>query len=180
MAEPLLTTGHGTASQVELTDRLHGAGVDLLVDVRTAPGSRRLPHVKRDELARWLPEAGVAYRWDKRLGGFRKAPADSPDTAIRNESFRGYAAWTRSEEFAAAVDDLLRDVAGATVVVMCSESVWWRCHRRMIADYVQLVRGVAVRHLMPDGRITDHRPTEGVRVRNGLLVYDAGASPLRL
>ena len=94
---------------------------------------------------------------------------------IRNASFRGYAAWTRAPEFLAAVDDLLAEVAAATVTVMCSESVWWRCHRRMIADYVVLARGVAVRHLMPDGRLTPHRPTEGVRVReDGLLVYDVG------
>lgn len=169
----LLTTGHGTATQDELLARLQGAGVARLVDVRTAPGSRRLPHVLREAMAEWLPAAGIDYRWEQRLGGFRKVPPDSPDTVIRNASFRGYAAWTRSPEFVAAVDDLLVEAAATTVAVMCSESVWWRCHRRMIADYVVLVRGLDVRHLMPDGRLVAHRPTEGVRVREDrLLVYD--------
>src|SRR4029077_141233 len=88
--EMLLTFGHGTATAERMTELLHGAGVTVLVDVRTAPGSRRHPHVARAELERWLPEAGISYRWDKRLGGFRKASADSPDTAWREDMFRGY------------------------------------------------------------------------------------------
>lgn len=179
MSPPLLTIGHGTSTQDELARRLADAGIELLVDVRTAPGSRRLPHVKRERMQEWVPAVGVHYRWEQRLGGFRKAPPDSPDTAIRNDSFRAYAAYTRSPEFGAAVDDLLVDVASGTTAVMCAESVWWRCHRRMIADYVILVRGVDVRHVMPDGRIAEHRPTDGVRVRDdGLLVYDGGEPPL--
>ena len=91
----LLTFGHGTATAERMTELLRGAGVAVLVDVRTAPGSRRHPHVARAELERWLPEAGVSYRWDKRLGGFRKAAPDSPDTAWREDMFRGYAAHMR-------------------------------------------------------------------------------------
>lgn len=173
----LLTFGHGTASQDRIAELLRGAGVALLVDVRTVPGSRRNPHVARRELERWLPEHGIGYRWDKRLGGFRRAPADSPDVFWREEMFRGYAAHMRTPEFAAAVGELLgeeRDQA-----VMCSESVWWRCHRRLIADFVVLARGVPVHHLMHDGRLTPHTPSAGARLRgDGLIVYDGGQEPL--
>lgn len=173
------TFGHGTATQDELLQRLHTAGVDLVVDVRIAPGSKRHPHVSRDALAQWLPDASVGYRWEKRLGGFRKLAADSPDVALRNESFRAYAGHMRTPEFGDAITELLDDTTKAHVAVMCSESVWWRCHRRLIADFLQLARGVEVENLMPDGRLDRHVPTDGVRVRaDGLLVYDAGASPL--
>lgn len=175
----LLTVGHGTASQEELTALLTGAGVEALVDIRTAPGSRRFPHVGRAELERWVPAAGVGYRWEQRLGGFRKVLPDSPDIVWRNASFRGYAGYTRAPEFLAAIGDLLAGSAEATTAVMCSESVWWRCHRRIVADFVQVARRVPVRHLMHDGRLQDHPPTPGLRLRDdGLLVYDDGQPPL--
>jgi uncharacterized protein (DUF488 family) len=175
----VLTVGHGTASQDELAERLRSAGVELLVDVRIAPGSKRNPHVSRDALAGWLPAAGVGYRWEKRLGGFRKLAADSPDVVLRNESFRAYAGHMRSHEFAEAIDALLADAARARAAVMCSETVWWRCHRRLIADHLVLARDVDVSHLMPGDRVEEHGPTDGVRVGpDQLLYYDAGASPL--
>ncbi len=172
----LLTVGHGTASEVELGTRLRDAGVLSLVDIRIGPGSRRSPHLNRSALAEWLPSYGVAYRWEQRLGGFRPPPPDSPDIALRNASFRGYAAWMRTPGFAAAVTYLLATATTRSTAVMCSESVWWRCHRRLVADFVQLVHGVPVEHLMPDGRRTPHPPTVGVRLRwDGLLVYDVPA-----
>ncbi|MGH3901263.1 MAG: DUF488 family protein [Pseudonocardiaceae bacterium] len=177
MAHALLTLGHGTASREQLLELLDGAGVEELVDVRTAPGSRRNPHVARGELARWLPEHGVSYRWERRLGGWRRAPAGSPDTGLRNRSFTGYAAHMRTPEYRTAVDEVL--AAGGPTAVLCSEAVWWRCHRRMIADFVVLVRGVPVRHLMHDGREQDHHPTDVARLTgDGLLVYDGGQEPL--
>jgi hypothetical protein len=119
----LLTFGHGTATAERMTELLRGAGVAVLVDVRTAPGSRRHPHVARAELERWLPEAGISYRWDKRLGGFRKAAPDSPDTAWREDMFRGYAAHMRTEEFQAAMDEVLAQAGADRTVVMCAESL---------------------------------------------------------
>jgi uncharacterized protein (DUF488 family) len=176
----LLTVGHGTASQAELTALLHGAAVRLLVDVRTAPGSRRHPHVARAALAEWLPAAGIDYRWEKDLGGFRRPRPDSPDVVWQEPMFRGYAAWTRQEPFRAALDRVLAaatDCPGGTVV-MCSEAVWWRCHRRLIADVAVLLHDVRVLHLMHDGRSPPHRPTAGARVTPDGLVYDDGALPL--
>jgi uncharacterized protein (DUF488 family) len=173
----LLTFGHGTASEEEMTILLRDARVELLVDVRTAPGSRRNPHVGRAQLQQWLPAAGIDYRWEGDLGGFRKAAKDSPDVVWRNASFRGYAGYARTDTFVAAVDRVLADAAQRTTVVMCSESLWWRCHRRIIADFVVRARGVDVRHLMHDGRLADHAVTPGARLRSdGLLVYDGGGA----
>lgn len=157
---------------------LSSAGVASLVDVRTAPGSRRHPHVGREEMARWLPEAGIAYRWEKSLGGWRTVDPASKNTALRNESFRGYADYMGTEEFWAALDRILDDARQRRSAVMCGETVWWRCHRRLIADAALLVRGVPVCHLGHDGRLTPHRPTEGVRVDGDRLVYDVVPAPV--
>ncbi|MGW0333666.1 DUF488 domain-containing protein [Streptomyces sp. NPDC003011] len=174
----LVTFGHSTAGRAALTELLRGAGVAAVVDVRTAPGSRRDPDLLRQRLALWLPEEGIAYRWEQRLGGFRKPESDSPDTVWRNASFRGYAAHTRTQEFVTAMDDLVQRAAAERTAVMCSEAVWWRCHRRLIADFAVLARGVPVDHLMHDGRLTAHSPTSGVRLRaDGLLIYDGEISP---
>jgi uncharacterized protein (DUF488 family) len=172
----LLTVGHGTASRQELTALLRDAEVTLLVDVRIAPGSTRHPQVARAALEQWLPAAGIAYRWEKDLGGFRKPAPDSPDVVWREPMFRGYAGWMRQQPFRAALDRVLP--GGDGTVVMCSESVWWRCHRRLLADAAVLLHGVPVRHLMHDGRLTPHTPTPGVRVTPAGLVYDDGALPL--
>ncbi|MFF4771402.1 DUF488 family protein [Microtetraspora fusca] len=173
-APPLLTFGHGTASRALIADLLHRVDAEAVVDVRTAPGSRRVPDVGREELSTWLPEEGIGYRWEKRLGGFRKPAPDSPDTFWRNDSFRGYAGYSREPEFHAALKDLLDQAAAGRTAIMCSETVWWRCHRRIIADYAVLVHHVPVLHLAHDGRLTEHRPTPGARLLDdGLLVYDA-------
>jgi uncharacterized protein (DUF488 family) len=143
-----------------------------LVDVRIAPGSRKFPHFGKDLLGEWLPAAGVAYRWEKRLGGFRKLPAESPDVALRNDSFRAYAAYMRTAEFSLALGELLDQAAEQAVAIMCSETVWWRCHRRLISDHAVLLDGVSILHVMPGGKLTPHRPTPGVRANGTELVYD--------
>src|ERR1700744_5048442 len=113
--EMLLTFGHGTATAEKMTELLAGAGVAALVDVRIAPGSRRHPHVAGPECERWLPAAGISYRWEKRLGGHRQAAPGSPDTAWREDMFRGYAAHMRTAGFLAAADEgLAHAVQGST------------------------------------------------------------------
>lgn len=157
---------------------LTGAGVTRVVDVRRFPGSRRHPHVARDELERWLPDAGVGYRWEQRLGGRRSVPAESPDVWWQVAAFRAYAGYTRTAEFRAGLGALLAEVAeageatGGRVAVMCSEAVWWRCHRRLISDVAVLLHGVPVLHLGHDGRLTAHPPSAGARRTDAGLVYD--------
>ncbi|MGK5440233.1 DUF488 domain-containing protein [Micromonospora sp. URMC 105] len=176
-APVLLTVGHGSADRPRLTQLLTEAGVRSVVDVRRFPNSRRNPDVRQEALQRWLPESGIAYRWDERLGGRRHLPADSaaPDTWWTVPAFRAYAAHTRTTEFRTALDLLIEEAGAGTVSVMCSEAVWWRCHRRLIADVTMLARSVPVRHLMPDGRLNPHPTAEGARLRpDGLVVWDGG------
>ena len=175
----LLTYGHGTESAERTVATLAGAGVAALVDVRTAPGSRRNPQFARAAMEEWLPEAGIAYRWEKRLGGFRRPGPENPDVAWREDMFRGYAEYMRSTDFRAAADAVLAEAESRQVTVMCSESLWWRCHRRLLADFVSVARGTEVRHLMHDGRTEPHRLSPGLRLREDrLLVYDGGQDTL--
>jgi uncharacterized protein (DUF488 family) len=175
----LMTYGHGTDSSERTVATLLRAAVASIVDIRIAPGSRRNPQFARVELEQWLPEACIAYRWEKRLGGFRKPGPDNPDVAWREDMFRGYAEYMRSADFLSAVGAVLAEAATHQVAVMCSETLWWRCHRRLVADFASAARGTEVRHLMHDGRLEAHRLSPGLRLReDGLLVYDAGQDTL--
>jgi uncharacterized protein (DUF488 family) len=174
----LLTVGHGTATQDDLVALLTGAGIASVVDVRRFPGSRRHPHVARERLERWLPAAGITYRWEERLGGRRRRVEGSPHTGLRHPSFQAYADHLETEAFQDAIGEVLAEALAHRVAVMCSESLWWRCHRRLISDHVSLLTDVEVRHLLPDGRLAEHRPTDVVRVEDGRLVYDGGAPTL--
>ena len=157
----LLTVGHGTLPADDLATLLGGQAVALLVDVRTYPGSRRHPQFGRTEMARWLP--------------------DSVNVALRNEAFRGYADHMTTAEFRTALDGVLAEAAIGRTAVMCSESLWWRCHRRLLSDAATLVGGAAVTHLMHDGRTVPHPLTDGVRLEGDHLVYDVGGTlPLPL
>ncbi|MFP5369386.1 MAG: DUF488 family protein [Actinomycetes bacterium] len=168
---PLLTVGHGPEDRDRLGARLAAAGVATLVDIRRFPGSRSNPDVGREALAGWLPAAGIGYRWEERLGGRRRLPPGEPvaDAWWSVAQFAAYAAHTRTAEFTAALDEVLVEADAMCVAVMCSESVWWRCHRRRGADVAVLGRGVPVSHLMPDGRLVTHRPSAGA------LLGDDGA-----
>lgn len=171
----LHTIGHGTLSQDDFTELVHRGGFAEVVDIRSFPGSRRNPQFGRAEMARWLPENAVEYSWMRDLGGRRKAVPASKHAALRHPSFQAYADHMETEPFLAGVDDLLSRGEGRAV--MCSESVWWRCHRRLLADHLVLVREVEVVHLMHDGRLTPHKPTDGVRTEAGRLIYDVGVTP---
>jgi uncharacterized protein (DUF488 family) len=177
----LYTVGHGTLAADDLAALLTGSGVELLVDVRSYPGSRRHPQFGRAEMERWLPEAGVAYQWERRLGGRRRARPDSPHVALRNEAFRGYADHMDGPAFGAALDAVLAEAAERPTAVMCSETLWWRCHRRLLSDAAELTRGAEVRHLLHDRRLAPHAVTDGARVEDGRVVYDVGGErPLPL
>lgn len=166
----ILTVGHGTLAQEQFATLVLGAGIGEIVDVRSFPGSRRHPQFGREAMSEWLPQAGVDYLWMRDLGGRRNPVPESRHVALRHPSFRAYADYMQTESFVAGIDDLL--ARGEHRAVLCSESVWWRCHRRLVADYLQLVRGVDVVHLMHNGRRTSHKPTGGVRLAGQELIYD--------
>jgi uncharacterized protein (DUF488 family) len=179
---PLLTVGHGTLEADALASLLRSAEVAVVVDVRRFPGSRAHPHVAREAMQDWLPHAGVDYRWEQRLGGRRrldKAHRDA-DPWWQVDAFRAYAAYTRTPEFHDGMAGLLADVAArppASVAVLCSETVWWRCHRRLISDVAVLLHALPVRHLGHDGRTTQHVPSAGARVAPDGLRYDRVDGP---
>ncbi len=124
----------------------------------------------------WIPElSGSTYVWRPALGGFRKRNTASDNVALRHPSFRAYADYMETSAFATALDELLAQVLGSRTAIMCSETLWWRCHRRLISDAAVLLHGVDVRHLM-SGKLYPHVRTDGVRVtETGTLRYDVVA-----
>jgi uncharacterized protein (DUF488 family) len=170
----MLTFGHGTAGEVDLAGLIRANGIRAVADVRSVPKSRANPHVARERMALWVPDlSGATYQWVPSLGGFRKPLADSRNVALRHPSFRGYADYMQTPAFLEALDQLLIQAEGTTLAIMCSESLWWRCHRRLIADAATLLRGVEVRHVMHAGSTVPHALTQGVRVLpSGVLQYD--------
>ena len=177
-ARPMVwTVGHGTQPAERLVELLAGVPIERVVDIRRFPGSRHNPQYGREAMEAWLPEARLDYRWSPRLGGRRRPSPDSPHTALRNDAFRAYAEHMETAEFLAGIDELLELADAAPTTVMCSESVWWRCHRRLVADHLTLVRGLEVRHVMPDGRISAHRVTDGARLVAGHVRYDVVTAP---
>ena len=176
MSEPargptLYSIGHGARSIDGFLDLLRTAGIRRLVDVRTAPGSRKHPHFGKDSLAEWLGQVGIEYAWERDLGGWRRPHPGSPHTALRSGGFQGYADHMETEEFAAATGRLIEAGSGRPTAFMCSESLWWRCHRRLLSDALT-VRGCEVLHLLDGGRLDRHRLSPMARVEGSRLVYD--------
>jgi uncharacterized protein (DUF488 family) len=170
--EPTIwSIGHGARTSEELVGLLLGAGIVRLVDVRTAPGSRKHPQFGQTQLAQTLHEHDIAYVWRKDLGGWRTPRPDSVNVALRSPGFRGYADHMETQEFDRAISWLIETSRTVPTAIMCAESLWWRCHRRLIADALS-VRGVEVLHLMAGGREDPHRMHPAARVDDGRLVYD--------
>jgi uncharacterized protein (DUF488 family) len=170
----LLTLGHGTASELDLAALIRASHVGVVADVRSVPKSRAHPHVWAEEMARWVPDlSGASYEWHPELGGFRRATPESSNTGLRHPAFRGYADYMQTPEFLRALDTLLQRADREKVAIMCSESLWWRCHRRLIADAATLLRGTDVLHLMHSGAVQPHVVTPEARVSpDGTLIYD--------
>lgn len=169
---PLMTIGHSTLPLKLFLTGLQANGVEMLVDVRSFPGSRRYPQFGREALTQSLPAAGIAYLWMRALGGRRKPLAESENGAWRNASFRGYADYMQTEKFASALDELMGLSQKSSLAYMCSEAVPWRCHRSLISDALT-ARGFQVEHIFvkPNGEserrphsMTDFACVEGARV----------------
>lgn len=166
----ILTVGHGTLAADAFTTLVRDAGVEEIVDVRRFPGSRRHPHFGKDVMGGWLNAAGVSYRWLPELGGRRRSDPATANVGLRNLQFRAYADHMASAEFADGVSRLLGGTDELRAL-LCSEALWWRCHRRLLADHLVLVDGIAVEHLFHDGRRAAHPVTEGAAVEDGVVVY---------
>jgi len=174
----VVTIGHGTLGEDAFAGLVTGAGIETVLDVRRFPGSRRHPHVAKDRIAVWLPERGVAYRWLPALGGRRRPTPDSPNTGLRDEAFRGYADHMATAAFREGVGALLEEARARRVATMCAESLWWRCHRRLIADHL-VARGWTVCHVGADGRAEAHQLTRFAVVgEGGVITYPPDPSLL--
>jgi len=154
----LYTIGHSTRTWAEFVGLLKAWRIEELVDVRTVPRSRAFPQFGTKRMAKALPKAGIGYVHLPALGGLRHARKDSTNTGWRNASFRGYADYMRTPEFEAGLDELNALRKRRRTCVMCSEAVWWRCHRRMIAD-AEVARGIPVRHVMSATAAKAHEMT---------------------
>ena len=169
----IFTVGHSTHPIERFLGLLGEHQIVLVADVRSFPSSRKWPQFNQAELSQSLLRAGIQYQWLKRLGGRRHGRReDSPHTGWTHPAFRSYADYTESADFAAGLDELTAPAAPtARTVYMCSEGLWWRCHRRIISDYL-LLRGWQVDHIMPDGKLRQHDMTPFARIVDGRIVYD--------
>ena len=173
---PVLTIGHSTRPLDEFIEMLQAHAIKRLVDIRTVPRSRFNPQFNRDTLPEALRKVGIAYTHMSNLGGLRHPRADSLNTGWRNASFRGFADYMQTPEFAASLEALVGLAREEQVALMCAEALPWRCHRSLIADALT-VHGVSVEHVMSVATRQAHSLTPWARVRGKGLTYPAEATP---
>jgi uncharacterized protein (DUF488 family) len=167
----LYTIGHSTRTFEDLVDALQAHSVTTLLDIRAFPMSRRLPHFNRENLERSLPVSGIEYAWMGSLGGRRKRTlAESPNIALRNESFRNYADYMLSAEFKRAAAELVAMAERSRTAYMCAERVYFQCHRMLVSDYL-VVRGHKVFHIDSTGPVKVHKLMSEARLIDGELIY---------
>ena len=167
----LYTIGHSTRTLEELIEALRAHEIRTLVDIRAFPMSRRLPQFNRDSLAETLPAAGIRYVWMKALGGYRKKILEeSPNIALRNDSFRNYADYMLTAELEGAMDELVRLAEEAPTAYMCAERVYFHCHRMLVSDWL-VTHGHQVLHIDGTGPVRPHKLTAEARMIEGRLIY---------
>ena len=166
------TVGHSTRELTEFVSVISAYSVELIVDVRRYPGSRRLPHFASSALEQSLASAGISYLWIPQLGGRRRPDVNSVNTGWRHPAFRGYADYTATEEFASGLFELLMVAGGLQVAIMCAEVLWWRCHRRIIADVLTSL-GIQVVHIRDESNAEVHELAAPARIVDGGLTYAA-------
>lgn len=169
----IYTLGHSTRTLADFSRLLQEHGIEILEDIRAFPASRRNPHFNRQGLELWLPEIGCAYVWEQDLGGHRKQQMpreQSPNIALKNESFRNYADYMLSPRFAEAIERLIERASRARTAVMCAESVYFHCHRMLVSDYL-VSRGHSVLHILDEKNPREHTLSKDARVIEGRLEY---------
>lgn len=169
----LYTIGHSNRTLPVFIGLLQSHGIELVVDIRRLPGSNRYPQFNADELATALREVQIQYLHLPLLGGRRnKAAGPSSNGAWENASFRNYADYMQTEQFDQGISELLELATHTVTSVMCSEAVWWRCHRRLVADALT-VRGIEVRHIMGTSLAPIHSVTPFAKVDGSQVTYPA-------
>lgn len=167
----LFTIGHSTRTLDELIRALKAHRIETLVDIRSFPVSRRLPHFNRESLEKSLPEAGIRYVWMKELGGRRKKILpDSPNIALRNDSFRNYADYMLTPEFEHAAKELVAIGEKSRTAYMCAERVYFRCHRMLVSDWL-VAHGHEVLHIDDEKSPKPHKLMAEARIEDGKLIY---------
>jgi uncharacterized protein (DUF488 family) len=164
------TIGHSTRTLEELVEMLRCFQIEMLVDIRSYPGSRRYPHFNKEALEISLPQNNIQYLHLKELGGRRKVNPNSKNTAWRHLAFRGYADYMDTEAFKEGIIALEKIALQKPTAYMCSEAVWWRCHRSMVSDYLK-AGGWKVMHIMGISKAEEHPYTAPAKIENGRLTY---------
>lgn len=165
------TIGHSTRSLEEFVAMLHSSKIKSIADIRSYPGSRKFPQFNKEALEISLPQNNIEYIHLKNLGGRRKASPDSKNTSWRNLAFRGYADYMETTNFKTEIKNLEKMALKQRTAYMCSEAVWWRCHRSMVSDYLK-VHGWKVMHIMGVDKEQEHPYTAPARIINGELSYE--------
>ena len=166
------TIGHSTHPLNEFIDILHSFNIEMIADIRNYPGSRRYPHFNKEALELSLPENNIEYIHIKELGGRRKTVINSINTTRKNEAFRGYADYMETAAFKNAIEYLEQLARQKRVAYMCSEAVWWSCHRSLVSDYLK-VRGWEVIHITGKSKSQIHPYTSPAKIIDGKLSYKA-------
>src|SRR5437016_3762706 len=171
------TIGHSLRTIDELATMLQSFRLELVADVRSYPGSRRYPQFNKEALENSLAKYNMRYVHLPELGGRRKANPDSKNTMWRNDAFRGYADYMETDAFKKAIEQLQWLADKHETAYMCSEAVWWRCHRSLISDFLKSI-GWTVMHIMGIGKAEEHPYTSAARLVNGILTYERNAGEL--
>jgi uncharacterized protein (DUF488 family) len=167
----LFTIGHSTRTLEDFLDGLKAQGIQTLADIRSFPMSRRLPHFNREALEKGLPGAGIRYAWMKELGGRRKKIRDdSPNVALRSQSFRNYADYMLTPEFEQAISGLIRLAENSRTAYMCAERLYFRCHRMLVSDWL-VAHGHEVWHIDGTGPLKRHELMDEARLVDGQVIY---------
>ena len=167
----IYTIGHSTRTQDEFIAMLLSFKIELLADIRSYPGSKRYPHFNKENLQKVLPGHKIIYQHFPELGGRRKTSKDSKNSAWKNDAFRGYADYMETQDFKRGIVKLEDIASHYTTAYMCSEAVWWRCHRSMVSDYLKW-KGWKVLHIMAENKSQEHPYTAPAKIVDENLSYD--------
>ncbi len=164
----IFTIGHSNRTSEDFLALLREFGIETLADIRRYPGSRKFPHFNRESLQEMLKANGINYLWFESLGGRRHGGenTESKNMGLKSPAFRSYADYMATEEFRGTVRKLLETAAASTTAIMCAEALYWRCHRKLLSDYL-VSHNAEVKHILKHGKLLDHNLTAGAVITEG-------------